>query len=182
MLVWDGGVTTISLDLRRAALAGLRDEGHEVRRSGVIYTRGAHRWEQRHLIRDLSRPEPPRAQKRTGSPSRGASITDASMPPAPVCKITRFWAGLKGKCVRLNMPGLVPESVAWGGGGGGSIANQVPGAEASFILRANAELAQVGVSFLKAHCWFVQFNDFLRYFFSYLFPSPKAPGSLTFFF
>lgn len=42
-LVWDGGVNTISLDPHGAVLAGLGNEGHEVRGSGVIYTRGAHR-------------------------------------------------------------------------------------------------------------------------------------------
>lgn len=100
------------------------------------------------------------------------SVSVASRFPPTLFKITPFAAGLKGKCVRLNLPGLAAAFVAWAGG---KIQHNSGSCSWSIShLCANAELAQGKVSFLKAQCWFVQFNDFLRYLFSYLFPLSKG--------
>lgn len=88
---------------------------------------------------------------------------------APILsKITPFGAGLKGKCVRLDLPGLGPALVAWAGGEK-SDRIQVPAAEASLFYVQMLNWHKHSF-FFKAQCWFVEFNDFLRYLFSYLFP------------
>lgn len=155
---WDRGVTVISLDLHRTALAGLRHEGQGERERGVIYTQGAR--EQQCLIRDLCQVEPsaPR-DTHTAWPTVSAPI---------LSKITPFGAGLKGKCVRLDLPGLVPALVAWAGGEKSNTI-QVPAAEASLFYVQMLNWHKHSF-FFKAQRWFVEFNDFLRYLFSYLFP------------